>query len=152
MISKIKISGIFIIFTSLIIISLTCKKIGEGSTGPCVHSYLEPSFNIDWVKDAKTGNYLNAIKITEVVYNNKTKLDLYFLKITSKNVVYSDSMLICNLPCGFGTNEGNYSLKVSANGYKDTVIQSVARYSIQKSGCPSSSSGGARITFQMVPK
>jgi hypothetical protein len=142
--------GLFIGF--VFFISFSCKSIdGGGLAGPCVHTYEEPSLNIDWVKDGKTENYLNVIRIKEVVYNDSIKLNLSYLKIISKNVVYADSMLICNLPCGFGTYEGSYNIKVSANGFRDTIIQATPKYKIYKGGCPSSNSGGARITFQMTP-
>jgi len=62
-----------------------------------------------------------------------------------------DSALICNPPCSFGTQPGNYSFRVSAGSFADTIVLCSPFYSINKGGCPSSSDGGLRINIGLRP-
>ena len=57
--------------------------------------------------------------------------------------------LVCSVPCGFATQEGNYILPVSAAGYPPQDRGYDARYRAFKGGCPSYNDGGVRITLAL---
>jgi hypothetical protein len=70
----------------------------------------------------------------------------------SNNISVEDSILICTIPCGFGTMEGVYEISISADGYRDLTLSTLAKYDELKGGCPSSSSGGHSIGFSLYPE
>jgi len=53
--------------------------------------------------------------------------------------------LVCGVPCGFATEEGNYILTFSAPGYPPQDRGYDARYRVSSGSCPSYSDGGVRI-------
>lgn len=126
----------------------SCDKSKDGTIGPCVHTYEDPVLHVESVTDAQNGQRVFAFRILEVTRNG-VKQQPIFLKIVSYNVVVYDTTLVCNVPCGFGTDEGAYTLRVSASGYRDTTISVNAKYAVFKGGCPSSNSGGTKFSFQM---
>lgn len=135
----------FIVAIALTSIS-GCKK--EGTVGPCEHTYKDPVIHIESVRDRQSNQQIQTFKVLQAVRDGN-KEHPYFLKIVSYNVVTDDTALVCNSPCGFGTSEGTYALKVSASGYRDTTVVVTARYAVFNGGCPSSNSGGTSFSFQM---
>jgi hypothetical protein len=118
------------------------------NVGPCVHIYEDPVLHIQSVTNVQTGQSVQALNIIQV-FRNGQKENIQPLLAVSYNVTTIDSTLLCGLPCGFGTEAGTYRLTVAARGCKDTTISFVANYAVFKGGCPSSSSGGTKVSFQM---
>ena len=132
------------------IICGACKEIAPPIIGPCEHRYLDPIIEITKVTDAKTGQSISAFKITHVeIEGNQTDLH-HLLHGESFNSLLYDSTVYCSIPCGFGAQEGEYQLMVSALGYQDTTIIFNATYKKFEGGCPSSSSGSTIISFEMT--
>jgi hypothetical protein len=126
-----------------------CEKAKDGGTiGPCVHTYEDPIIHVDSVTNAQNGSLISTFQIREIIKDGN-RVQPEYIKIVSSNVAVYDTMLVCNLPCGFGTDEGVYTLKVSAIGYRDTTVSIKAKYAVFKGGCPSSNSGGTRFSFKM---
>jgi hypothetical protein len=135
----------FLLLVSLI----SCNSNKEnGSVGPCVHIYKEAILHIDSVKDMQTGNYLTSITLTQIQLDS-IKINPSLLTPVGVNVIAHDSVLMCSVPCSFGTESHEYKFKVSADGYVDTIISCFPIYTINKGGCPSSSDGGLHISFKM---
>ena len=103
--------------------------------GPCDHIYEDPVIHIDSVTDVQNGNLIFAFQILEV-WRNGSRVQPWYMRIVSYNVVEYDTMLICNLRCGFGNDEGLYTLRVSTFGYRDTTVSVHAKYAVFKPGCP----------------
>jgi len=140
------------VFTVFSVIFISCDSFKDGGTiGPCVHIYEEPILHIESVTSTQSGQIVPAFQILEAKLNGQ-KQDPFMLKIQSYNVAAYDTILVCNSPCGFAVLDGTYSLLVRAQGYRDTTISVMASYSVNKGGCPSSSSGGVRFSFQMQPQ
>jgi hypothetical protein len=139
-------------YTFIVVLCLlfwNCEKVKDGDTiGPCVHTYEDPVIHIDSVTNAQNGSLISTFQILEIIKDGYREQPAY-MKIVSNNVAVYDTMLVCSLPCSFGTDEGKYSLKVSAVGYRDTTVSVNAKYAVFKSGCPSSNSGGTRFSFKM---
>ena len=129
---------------------ISCEEIDPPLMGPCEHRYLDPIIEITEVSDAKTGQPISAFKITSVeIEGNQTDLH-QLIHGESYNSVLYDSTVYCSIPCGFGTQDGEYKLLVSAVGYQDTAIIFNADYKKFEGGCPSSSSGSTTISFEMT--
>lgn len=126
----------------------SCEKPKDATVGPCVHTYEDPVLHVESVTNAQNNQLVPAIRILEVTRNGIRQQPGY-LRIISYNAVAFDTTLVCNVPCGFGTDEGAYTLRVSAPGYRDTVIAVNGKYAVFKGGCPSSNSGGTKFSFQM---
>lgn len=134
----------------LSIIQISCKELGGGIAGPCVHIYEEPILHIEWARNAQSGTYLQTVILSDIRIDT-AKADLRFLISGSKGVAMLDSSLVCNPPAAFGTQAARYSFRVSASGYRDTVVICYPDYSVFKGGCPSSSNGGLRINITLQP-
>jgi hypothetical protein len=143
---------IFAVFIFIIVSQLGCKPNGEGggTVGPCVHIYKEAILHIESVNNTQTGSLIPTIVLSQIMLDT-VKISPMWLTTVSKNVVFFDSTLICNVPCSFGTDSREYRFTVSANGYADTTITCFPIYTINQGGCPSSSDGGLRIRFTMRP-
>lgn len=123
----------------------------EEFTGPCVHVYEEPVLNVLSVTNRATNQRLDAVWVRQVAFEGED-LDLLALRQSvSYRVSYTDSGLYCNPPFGFGTANGHYTLSISADGFRDTVVTVSAAYSIYRGGCPSSNSGGTKFVVQLKP-
>jgi hypothetical protein len=57
--------------------------------------------------------------------------------------------LICRVPCGFSTEQGNYIFDVSAEGYPAQERGYDARYRVFKGGCPSYNDEGTWIGIRL---
>ncbi len=123
-----------------------CKP--NENVGPCSHTYEDPVLHIQSVINAQTGRSVQALNILQVFRNGQQETSLSLLSV-SYNVTMIDSTLLCGLPCGFGTQAGTYSLAVAAKGCRDTTITFEANYAVFRGGCPSSNSGGTKVSFQM---
>ncbi len=138
---------------TLAFVALLCLRCNhqDGSVGPCIHIYEEPVLNVLSVTDRVTNIRIGAVWVTEVLLDT-TELDLLALRQgVSTNVSYSDSGLYCIPPFGFGTQRGLYTLSLSADGYRDTVVSLPAAYAVFRGGCPSSNTGGTRVVVKMSP-
>ena len=63
-----------------------------------------------------------------------------------------DDALICEVPCGFGVEEGRYTFTAGASGFAPTPVDVEARYDDFDSGCPSSNSGSTQIAVLLRPE
>ena len=132
-----------------LLVFFACAENGDPTIGPCEHKYLDPILEIRNVSDEQSGQAITAFKITAVEIEDSS-IDLHqFVNDVSFNIVLYDSVLYCNPPCGFGLDDGDYRLKISAIGYRDTTVTFNAQYLDFKGGCPSSSSGSTEVSFKM---
>jgi hypothetical protein len=127
---------------------VSCITDGGGTIGPCVHTNEEPILHIEWARNAKTGEYLRTVVLTEMAIDSFAQDPFWFLP-DSRGVAVADSSLICNPPCAFGNTTGKYTFTVSAPGCRDTIVTCYPRYAINRGGCPSSSTGGLRLTLML---
>ena len=133
---------ILILFVTFIILS--CDE-DNGFLGPCVHTYKEPILNITSLRDTVNFNHPRFIILRELKING---LKLYGAGplFESYGIVADDSIFYCNLPFGFGVDEGNYEFIIEAEGFqpKQITIENVS-YSVFEGGCPSFNDGGKRV-------
>jgi hypothetical protein len=136
--------------TVLAFLLVSCDETVDRRVGPCVHVYEEPILHIESVRNAQTGAHIASVVLSEVRVDSVRQNPLLLLAGSSRMAVL-DSVLIGNPPCAFGTQPGLYSFKVSASGFRDTVVTYSASYLTNRGGCPSSSTGGSRVRIDMQP-
>jgi|AntRauTorcE11897_2_1112592.scaffolds.fasta_scaffold40294_2 hypothetical protein len=138
-------------YSFIVLLIYSCEPTGS-SIGPCVHTYEEPVLTIQSVSSAETGNKISTLEIFNVKIDNVSGNPASLIDEVSENISVEDSILICTIPCGFGTMEGTYEFAVKADGFKDSIIYKSAQYNKLEGGCPSSSSDGTKISFSLIPE
>ena len=137
------ISQILVILIIALVI-YSCEENEKDLVGPCVHSYNEPILNITSVRDAN--NKPISFVILRDLKINGIKLFAQSLLHESYSIVASDSLFYCNIPFGFGVEEGTYEFIIEAEGLQPKMITiEDVKYTIFVGGCPSYSDGGTRI-------
>lgn len=142
---------IFLSFIFLLLIG--CESPGDANAGPCVHFYEDPILLIESISDAKSGDQISQVNIYDV-YIDSVKQDLSSLVTdSSQNVSVEDSVISCQTPCGFGTQNGSYRFTVDTKNYqtKTLSIEQVS-YDNFEGGCPSRNYGSTTTQFELQPE
>lgn len=134
----------------LAVLLVSCDETVDRRVGPCVHVYEEPILHIESVRNAQTGAHITSITLSDVRVDAVRQYPAV-LVAESRRMTVVDSVLVGNPPCGFGTQPGLYTFRVSASGFRDTVVAFIASYSTNRGGCPSSSTGGSRVGIDLQP-
>lgn len=117
--------------------------------GPCVHEYREALLQVVGARDAQDNTPLPNFVIRQVQIDGREQ-DLRFVVAgPSYGVELKGDSLVCRVPCGFGTQEGNYIFTVSAPGYPPQVRGYEGRYGVFHGGCPSYNDAGVRVTLRL---
>jgi len=138
---KSSIKFIIVIFFTFIILS--CNE--DNGIGPCVHTYKEPILNVTSLRDTANYNHPRFIILRELKINGSKEYGAYPL-MESYGIVGNDSIYYCNIPFGFGVEEGKYEFIIEGEGFqpKQITIENVS-YSVFDGGCPSYNDGGKRV-------
>lgn len=143
---------LLILLFSLFLLSGCLSDIGDPGIGPCVHIFDDPILQLESATSTLDGKAIDTLLISKVTFDSLT-VDLKFLIAeASHNIVATDSNLICTVPCGFGTEKGQYNFTVSSENYAEKSISAFAAYKNLKGGCPSSSSGSHKINISLNPQ
>lgn len=121
----------------------------DGVAGPCVHTYREPLLQIVAARDALTGTPMPGIVIRNVRRDGIEQDPAILVAGPAYGVEVQADSLLCRVPCGFATSEGNYILTVSAPGYPRQDRGYDAKYRVFKGGCPSYNDGGVRMSLAL---
>lgn len=126
---------------------LSCHE--ENGIGPCVHTYKEPILNITSISDTVNYNHPRFIILRELKINGSKQFGSNPL-LESYAIVADDSIFYCNIPFGFGVEEGKYEFIIEAEDFqpKQITIENVS-YSVFDGGCPSFNDGGKRIELNI---
>lgn len=125
---------------------------GEEVGGPCVHRYEDPVLAIDEVRST-SGHGIDSVLLGKFRIDG-TPVDAEMLTRTDAAYgvqVTSAGELRCDVPCGFGTEEGSYVFEVEAEGHESKQVDVVAAYDEFSGGCPSSNSGSTVIELDLSP-
>jgi hypothetical protein len=91
--------------------------------GPCVVIYREAILHIDSALDEQTGEPISSMIVRGVRVDSFPEfLSLLATSSDAYGVTLQDSVLSCELPCGFGTHPGDYELDVTAPGYGEQTV------------------------------
>lgn len=112
--------------------------------GPCEHQFLEPILQISGVTNDGENLQVDTVYISEVKYNGN---ELHPLLITSgsENITLDDELIICSLPCGFGTQDGQYTFTAFTEELTETHFSFTASYARGGGSCPSFSTDGTVV-------
>ena len=94
---------------------------------------------------------IEHFSISEIIVDDVEESLTWFVNEPSYGVELVDGILICEVPCGFGTFEGDYNVVVSADGYSPKTIQFDAFYEVLDLGCPSFNDGATIIDITLDP-
>lgn len=123
---------------------------GCDSVGACVHGFEDPVLTLVRVEGSSV--LVNSVTISDVVIALQPVGNLASLTTPpALGVSLVNDMLRCDVPCGFGIQEGRYEFTVKAPGYIDQRVTTMASYSRFEGGCPSRNSGSTEITLSLTP-
>ena len=122
----------------------------EVTFGPCVHSYLDPVLSIVEVTDAETGAAVSPIRVLDIHWGTIRHNPAFLVQGPAYSVTEIGGGLLCEVDCGFGTDEGVYSFRIEADGYQALPIEITASYADFSPGCPSSNSNGTEIRVELT--
>ena len=127
------------------VLSLGCA---EGGAGPCVHTYRDPVLAITAAVDSGTGVRITPVFVTGVTIDGQSQPVGSLLAVAFGASARGDTV-VCGLPCGFGTSEGQYSFTATAPGYAIRRVSVNARFARFDGGCPSSNEGSTEISVSL---
>jgi len=117
--------------------------------GPCEHTYNEPILNITSIRDTINNKYPTFVILRELKINGNPQ-SIPLILSNSYSVVANDSVYYCNVPFGFGVEDGTYQFIIEAEGFQPKLINiENVNYSIFKGGCPSYNDGGKRVEINI---
>jgi len=161
---KYAINSIFIIVSSLSFSLLTaCGSDGDSDNEVdkrinCsgVVEFVDPLVQINSVMDASSGDELTQIKMSDLMIHGESRqfdqLNSDFL--SRVDIIEDGDSAICTLPCTLFTEEGDYSMEVSATAFESKRIDFSPRYAnfeTDDSGCTTTVSGSYELTFSLEP-
>lgn len=123
---------------------------GCDSVGACDHTFEDPVLTI--VRVEGSSMLLNSVTISDVVLGLQPVGNLGSLTTPpALGVSLVNGELRCDVPCGFGIQEGRYEFTVKASGFLDHRVTAMASYSQVEGGCPSRNSGSTDLTLTLTP-
>lgn len=129
------------------------KSPDDDLMGPCVHYYYEPVVNIDRVISQPANTELTQVALTRVMHEDSEEDLEAWCEYRAEGMCYGLSFEtdtpVCTLPCGFGTDEGDWHLEVSAEGYQKTEESFEAVYEVFEGGCPSYNGKGSHVELEL---
>lgn len=126
------------------VLSVGCEPGG----GPCIHTYRDPVLAITAARDSASGARIASILVTDVAFGGRSQPVGSLLGLAFGASTRSDT-LVCGIPCGFGTSEGQYTFSATAPGYAVAQVSVNARFARFDGGCPSSNSGSTEISVSL---
>ncbi len=132
----------------------TTSSSSDGTNGgPCVHNYYEPVLNIDRVIANPANTEISRVSLTEVLHDDsKVELEAWCdLQVEGLcyGLSFEEETAVCSLPCGFGNDEGDWHIEVSAEGYQSARVNLDASYEVFEGGCPSYNDEGSHFELEL---
>ena len=117
--------------------------------GPCVVTVDGPVLIIDSVTSGNPARSIQSVTLTDIKREGRI-LDFSYGVPYGMNLLVSGSGLGCTTPCGFESEPGAYTFRVSAPGFASREVVTAARYAVaQGPGCPLHLSGGTRVSVAL---
>ncbi len=125
-----------------------CSENSSGDSdlvGPCVHTQEDEVLHIDEASGSATGAIIGQLELSAFVINGQGRTAEEAVAQRQSNVVLDGELLICTLPCSFGTESGQWEFTAAAPGYLPTGQSATAEYATFSGGCPSFETDGTHI-------
>lgn len=123
---------------------------GDGIVGPCVHIYEDAVLHVQSARDKETGAPIDTLFITAVTVDSVPyDLGETEWEENATGVERFGDSLRCVLPFAFGTDEGRWTLAVSAAGHPEQYVEFDARYAVFRGGCPSWNDSGTVVELEL---
>jgi hypothetical protein len=115
--------------------------------------FNDPLFHITRATDSTTGAAIPKVILSNITYGG-TPMDASQLGSPyphTSGVTIVGNTLLCDVPCGFGTEEGRYTFSVSAPNYKTSSVAQEGRFQ-SHGGCPLTYYGSTDMQFTLQPQ
>jgi hypothetical protein len=127
-------------------VTLGCQQVG---VGPCIHTYRDPVLVITAATDSATGRPIAPLFLTRLTVDGQAQVVGHVLTTAFRARSQGDT-IVCDVPCGFGTNEGRYGFIASATAYASRPVTVDARFASFDGGCPSFNAGSTEMSVLLV--
>lgn len=144
--------------SAMCLVVTTATACRQAQLGPCETVFEDPLLTIASAKDRITLRSVQVVGLADFSFGGAVVRDLRFLTQTGGpvgGVTAAGTTLACTVSCFFAAAEGQYSMKVSAPGYRDTTIAVNAAYATRdrsNGGCPLRLSKGVSIDLFLAPE
>lgn len=118
--------------------------------GPCIHEYREPILTIESVTGDPSGASVARVALSSLKLNGQPQIAEEWVATPSVNVSVTAGVLYCDVPCGFGFEEGLYEFVADAADHQTTSISADAQYASFQGRCPSYNDDGTNVSFQLM--
>ena len=143
----------FGVVTSLMLVSATLCGCGGGYGCGAGYAVNNPALEVTNVKDSLSGAAILRVTLSNFRFNGAVVTDLQTMVPSySHGVVVAGDALVCDIPCTFGRDAGDYQFTAVADGYKPAGKGFTGRLILDASQCPTHTIGGAKVMFALDPK
>ena len=123
-----------------------------GLSGPCVEEFAEPVLIIESVTETNTEEAIEEVRISQIQWNGQSPPRHFRQEEFGISEDPDDEeVLLCTLPCGFGSNPGAWSFEINVQGYLPETLYVDAEYETFQGGCPALHDDGTRISVELEP-
>jgi len=128
---------------------LGCREFGAGG---CSHEYRDPLLVLRAAQDSVKARAIARVGVSDITIGNRVVPLTYLMQsLPISRVTLSNDTLWCDVPCGFGNEEGVWRFAVSATGYRSQTMRVDAQYRHFDGGCPSYSEGSVIFAVRLAP-
>lgn len=123
--------------------------------GPCVHGYAEPVLTIRTATSQPSDEAIGRVVLRSLALNGRT-VDVSTWGASSTwshvffNITVENDALYCDVPCGFGGDDGRYDFVAVAADHYPLHVSIEARYASIHGGCPSFSDDGTDVALRLT--
>jgi hypothetical protein len=119
--------------------------------GPCIHTYRSPIVEVRAARQAGSSAAIARVVLRGLAWNGVALDPSQMTYPPAHGVVVEGDSILCDVPCGFATQDGEYTATVTAPGFRPKSLAVTARYALGHGGCPSWNDGGTEVEIELQP-
>lgn len=152
--SRARVVAVPLVVAAVVLLAAACGGGGAGGAGPvgpCLHEYRSAVLEI--VAAHVTGSETPVTRLVlRDVERNGAALPVHGLVLgPAHGLAVAGDALTCDVPCGFGTDDGTWTFTAEGAGLPARSMEVHARYAEHGGGCPSYDDGGTHVTIVLGP-
>lgn len=139
------------------------QDVGDGDrrndnpVGPCIHGYAEPVLTIKTATSEPSEEAIGRVALRSLALNGQA-IDVSKWGTSSTwshvffNITVENNVLYCDVPCGFGGDDGRYDFVAEATDHQPLHVSVEARYASFLGGCPSFNDDGTDVALRLTKR